>query len=73
VPEYVNVMEITVITTSTAKDLSGKIYEIEGIELTRQEGIKVFYDTSTGFAKAVLQPYTIHQGFSLPNGKLVIV
>lgn len=37
----------------TAQNKEGKILKIEGFEITRDSGIKVFYDKDSSFYKAV--------------------
>lgn len=45
-------MEVTILKDQNkAKDKDGKVYNVEGIELTRERGEKVFYDTTTKFYK----------------------
>lgn len=53
-------------------DGNGKKYKIEGAEITRESGAKVFYAKNTSFYKAAYPDGTQHQGYLNEVGKLVM-
>lgn len=66
-------MEITILEDEKrAKDAIGRQYDIEGLELTRPGGVKVFYAPDDPFYRKVIVKNTTHQAWLLPTGKLII-
>lgn len=47
-------------------------YPIHGLEIRKDGGKKVFYDTETTFYKAACASGTHHQAYLMPDGKLMI-
>lgn len=67
-------MEILILKNNKAEDSNGKQYEIEGVEITRQNTkAKVFYGTDTSFFKAACCDGIKSHSYLLPNGKLMLV
>jgi len=67
-------MKVEIISNrQRGKDERGKTYKIEGAEITRQSGIKVFYDKTTSFYKAAYPDGTKHDAYINEKGKLIVM
>ncbi len=67
-------MEVTILEgCETATDSNGKVYEIEGIELTRQgTGVKVFYDKESSFYKMATYKNIKSPAYLMKSGKVML-